>query len=144
MSVPGNCTTVASGKKHSCSDLSSERKKEKKRMSSKSVKEVHSIRTTKLKFNVGDVAMVEEKKSTIVTELESGKFIEKIECHTRRIGDKVVTVTKKNGDRVEETDLSADELKQFNDQWKKASKTSSINENQIHKAIKAERAEKTE
>jgi hypothetical protein len=106
-------------------------------MASKSVKELHSIVATKLEVVVEDISMVEEKKSTTVTELESGELIEKIETHIRRIGDKVVTITKKNGDQVEETDLSAAELKKFNDQWKKVS-NATVAENQIHKAIKGE------
>ena len=121
MQVPGNRTILSSVKKFSCSDLSSRVKK-------MNIVPTSINRFLTRKFDVGDVKMVEEKRLTTVMHLPSYKVIKKIESHTRRIGDKVatttVTVTKKTGNRVEESDLSAEELKQFNDEWDKVNKPS--------------------
>lgn len=64
---------------------------------------------------------VEEITSTTISESDSSNDASKVEVQIRRIGDKSVTCTKaetSGGDKTE-TDLSPEELKEFDAKWKK-------------------------
>jgi hypothetical protein len=85
-------------------------------MSTLPEEEVHSVVTTTHKLTKGDVLLVEEKKEILIS-TTSGKKLKEIHVHTRRIGNKSVTVTEEDGNKMEETQMTAEELKEFSEQW---------------------------
>lgn len=89
-------------------------------MSSKSYQEVNMALATRHTLTVDGENYTEEIKTTTISQSDSDK-VSKIELQIRSIGSKSVTLVKAdscNEDEIE-TDLSEEELKDFNAKWNK-------------------------
>jgi hypothetical protein len=78
--------------------------------------------------------LMEEKRNTTITSLETGEKVGEIFCLYQQIGPKVITTTLENGIKKEETDMSAEEKQQFLADWEKLWMPT-VNQEDIQKPI---------
>ena len=97
-------------------------------MSNNTRDNVHSTITIQHSMTVNGKELMEEKCTTI-TASGSKKKLEEVKSHLRKIGNKSITTILENGNKKEETEMSAEEKEQFNLEWRKYRKKEEINKN---------------
>jgi len=103
-------------------------------MSGNTTTEVYSTVTLKHHMIVNGKKLMEEKKITTIKDFESDKKLREVISHLRKIGEKSITTTIENGTRKEETDMTAEEKEQFNQEWEKYWQPA-MTEEEIQKAV---------
>jgi hypothetical protein len=97
-------------------------------MSNNTRDNVHSTITIQHSMTVNGKELMEEKKTTTITASGSKKKLEEVKSHLRKIGNKSITTILENGNKKEETEMSAEEKEQFNHEWQKYWQPSKIEE----------------
>ena len=100
-------------------------------------KSVHLTVTTTHNLVVDGEVLVEQKKTTTVTSEDTGKLLSEIRHHERRIGSKSIKMIMEDGSKKEETELSDEEKKQFDSDWKKLWRPS-MDSDEIEKMLEKE------
>ena len=100
-------------------------------------KEVHLTIITTHKLVVDGQDLVEEKKTTTVTSTDTGKLLSESRHHERRIGRKSIEMIVVDGSKKEETELSDEDKKHFESDWKKLWRPS-MDSDEIEKMLEQE------
>ncbi len=101
---------------------------------SNAIEEVHSTVTTHHSLIMDGQLLMEEKRNTTITSLETGEKVGEIFCLYQQIGRKAIITTLENGIKKEETDMSAEEKQQFLADWEKLWMPT-VNQEDIQKPI---------